>query len=76
MPGALTGTVVGLHRVGEGRLLLCQYRLTERAAVGDAAATALLADLLRWAAVPRPPTVAERLTKEDGRALTYYGYET
>jgi hypothetical protein len=75
VPGALTGTVVGLHRVGAGRLLLCQYRLTERAAAGDAAAAALLADLVAWAAAPRPPTVAERVVKDDGRALTYYSYD-
>jgi hypothetical protein len=75
VPGAITGTVVGLHRVGAGHLILCQYRLTERAAAGDAAATALLADLVRWAADPRPPTVAERTTKDDGRALTYYRYD-
>jgi hypothetical protein len=75
VPGAITGTVVGLHQVGPGRLILCQYRLSERAAAGDAAACALLADLVRWAAAPRMPTVAERTTKDDGRALTYYGYD-
>lgn len=74
VPGSITGTVVGLHRVGAGRLLLCQYRLAARAAAGDAAASALLADLVRWAADPRPPTIAERVTKDDGRALTYYSF--
>ena len=31
VPGAVSGTVVGLHRVGEGRLILCQYRLVQPA---------------------------------------------
>ncbi len=74
VPGSITGTVVGLHRVGSGRLILCQYRLTAGAAGGDAAARALLADLVRWAADPRPPTAADRVTKDDGRALTYYSF--
>jgi hypothetical protein len=74
VPDSVTGTVVGLHRVGAGRLLLCQYRLAAPAAVGDAAASALLSDLVRWAADPRPATRAERLTKDDGRALTYYSF--
>ena len=72
VPGALTGTVVGAQEVGAGRLLLCQYRLVDRAAAGDAAAGALLADLLAWAASPRPQTRVERTMKDDGRALTYY----
>ncbi|MEP6697138.1 MAG: glycoside hydrolase family 2 TIM barrel-domain containing protein [Pseudonocardiales bacterium] len=74
LPGSITGTVVGLHRVAAGRLLLCQYRLAARAAGGDPAARALLADLVQWAAAPRPPTDSERVTKDDGRALTYYSF--
>jgi hypothetical protein len=65
---------VGAHAVGAGRLLLCQYRLLEPAARGDAAARALLGDLVRWAAGPRPPTRAERVRKPDGRALTWYSW--
>ena len=72
VPGSLTGTVVGGLAVGGGRLLLCQYRLVDRAAAGDAAARALLVDLLTWAASPRSVTRVERTTKDDGRALTYY----
>jgi hypothetical protein len=74
VPGSLTGTVVGGQAVGHGRLLLCQYRLVDRAARGDAAAGALLTDLVTWAAAPRPRTVAERTVKNDGRALTYYSF--
>jgi hypothetical protein len=75
VPGSITGTVVGLHRVGTGRLILCQYRLAGRAAAGDAAACALLADLVRWAADPPVPTVAERTRMPDGRAITWYSWE-
>lgn len=75
VPGALTGTVVGEHRVGAGRLLLCQYRLQDRAAAGDVAARALLADLVNRAASPRSPTVAEPTVREDGRTITYYSFE-
>ena len=57
-PRAITGTVVGAQRVGAGRLIFCQYRLADRAAAGDAAAQALLADLVRWAAAPRAPADA------------------
>lgn len=75
VPGSLTGTVVGGHRVGDGRLLLCQYRLVRQAVAGDAGARGLLADLVTWAAAPRPPTRSERTVKDDGRGLTYYSYE-
>jgi hypothetical protein len=74
VPGALTATVVGSHTVGPGRLLLCQYRLTGRALAGDAAARALLADLVRWAADPRPAMGVEATVKDDGRRLTYYSF--
>ena len=72
VPGALTGTIVGAVDAGGGRLVLCQYRLVDRAAEGDVAARALLADLLRWAALPRPVMDARRGTKADGRATTTY----
>lgn len=72
VPGAVTGTVVGAHRVGTGRLLLCQYRVTRRAALGDPAAGALLADVVRWAADPRPALVRRQLDPADGGAVTYY----
>jgi len=74
-PGAMTGTVVGEHRVGRGRLIFCQYRLLEPARRGDAAARALLADLVSWAREPRPSLRAEVLTKDDGRTLTLYSFE-
>ena len=51
-PGALTGTLVGVEPAGSGRVVFCQYRLAERAVAGDAAAAALLADLVRLAAAP------------------------
>ncbi|HVF73790.1 MAG TPA: glycoside hydrolase family 2 TIM barrel-domain containing protein, partial [Acidimicrobiales bacterium] len=74
VPGALTGTVLGSHAVGRGRLVFCQYRLTDRAASGDAAACALLADILRWAAAPRPVMGREAVTKDDGRQLFAYSW--
>ncbi|HLL66882.1 MAG TPA: glycoside hydrolase family 2 TIM barrel-domain containing protein [Micromonosporaceae bacterium] len=75
VPGAITGTVVGRHQVGDGRLLLCQYRLVEPARRGDAAARALLGDLVRWAADPRPEMAMATVPSDDGRVITYYGYE-
>jgi hypothetical protein len=74
VPGSITGTVVGSHSVGRGRLVLCQYRLLRPALHGDAAACALLADLVRWAAAPRAATQADRVRKPDGRALTWYSW--
>jgi hypothetical protein len=71
----VSGTVVGAHRVGEGRLIVCQYRLVQPAVRGDAAARALLADVVRWAADPRTPTVGEPDKTTDGRALTFYRYD-
>jgi hypothetical protein len=75
VPGSITGSVVGATPVGPGRLILCQYRLLGPAARGDAAACALLADLITWAAAPRPVTAAERTRKPDGRALTWYSWD-
>ena len=74
VPGSITGWVVGAHAVGPGRLICCQYRLTERAVHEDAAAQALLADVVRWAANPRPPTHHRSEPMPDGRTLTYYSY--
>jgi hypothetical protein len=44
-----TGTLVGSHPCGRGRLVFCQYRLARQAAAGDPAAQSLLADLVRLA---------------------------
>jgi hypothetical protein len=74
VPGSITGWVVGMHRVGAGRLICCQYRLTARAAAADAAAQALLADIVAWAAAPRPPTQRRETTLVDGRSLSFYDY--
>ena len=74
VPGAMTGTVLGSHQVGPGRLVFCQYRLTERAASGDAAACAILGDVLRWASEPRPVMRKRPSVKEDGRMLIAYSW--
>ena len=71
-PRAATGTVLGSHAVGAGRMIVCQYRLCAGAAAGDVVARAVLADLLRWAAEPRPVLERERIIKDDGRSLTFY----
>jgi hypothetical protein len=75
VPGAMTGTVLGSHAVGAGRLVLCQYRLSARAAAGGAAARALLAEVLRWAGEPRPVLHKEESVKDDGRALISYSWD-
>ena len=72
VPGALTGTVVGAHDAGAGRLVYCQYRLARPAAAGDPAARAILGDLLRWIARPRPVVEKRVLVKDDGRSLTEF----
>ena len=74
VPGALTGTLLGSHPVGPGRLVFCQYRLTDRASAGDAAACAILGDVLRWASEPRPVMARASLTKDDGRRLVAYSW--
>jgi Glycosyl hydrolases family 2, TIM barrel domain/Glycosyl hydrolases family 2, sugar binding domain/Glycosyl hydrolases family 2 len=51
-PDPARGTVVGACPAGAGRLLVCQFRLAERAAAGDPTARALLADLVRLTASP------------------------
>jgi hypothetical protein len=72
VPGALTGTVVGSHGVGRGRLVFCQYRVAHRAAGGDVAALAVLGDLIRWATLPRPVVERQDIVKDDGRRLYNY----
>ncbi|HVL03398.1 MAG TPA: glycoside hydrolase family 2 TIM barrel-domain containing protein, partial [Acidimicrobiales bacterium] len=74
VPDALTGTVVGSHEVGAGRLIFCQYRLCAPAARGDAAALALLADLVRWASMPRPLLDMEHDALADGRRVARYSH--
>ncbi|CAN5703085.1 hypothetical protein BH20ACT1_BH20ACT1_00430 [soil metagenome] len=76
VPGAMAGAVVGSHQVGEGRLIFCQYRLCERAAGGDGAARALLADLVRWAALPRRRLEVEESRLADGRRVARYSHTT
>ncbi|HYN98149.1 MAG TPA: hypothetical protein VEU28_00590, partial [Actinomycetota bacterium] len=68
-PDAMTGTLIGCTSVGSGKLVICQYRVCEQTISGDAAACAVLADVLQ--APNRLSRVAEkeRITKEDGRAL-------
>jgi hypothetical protein len=72
VPGAMTGTVLGSHAAGAGHLVFSQYRLKERAASGDAAACALLADVMAWAGEPRPVMHKEESVKDDGRTLIAY----
>jgi hypothetical protein len=48
-PRGTTGTLIGSHPCGRGRLVFCQYRLARPAAAGDPAAQSLLADLVRLA---------------------------
>jgi hypothetical protein len=74
VPGSITGTVVGGHAVGAGELIFCQYRLSERTVAGDAAARALLADVVAWAADPPARMVRRPVTKADGRSLTFYSW--
>ena len=49
-PRGTTGTIVGAHENGHGRLVFCQYRLAHRVLRGDPVARGLLADLVRLAA--------------------------
>jgi hypothetical protein len=76
MPGAMTGTIIGSHGVDGGRMIVCQYRLCRRVAEGDAAATAILRDVLRWACKPRPVMEKLSTTKTDGRAITSYSWHS
>ncbi|HZG35980.1 MAG TPA: glycoside hydrolase family 2 TIM barrel-domain containing protein [Gaiellaceae bacterium] len=73
-PRPATGTVVGATAVGAGTLIVCQYRLAEPAVAGDAAASALLADLVGWAQRPAPRYVRETSAAGDGRELHRYTF--
>jgi hypothetical protein len=75
-PNAVTGRIIGSHRVGPGRLIVCQYRLVNAAVAGDAAARAVLADLVAWAADPPPRMGRERVVRDDGRTVRFYSWET
>jgi hypothetical protein len=70
----MTGAVVGSTAVGPGRLVFCQYRLTAPAAGGDAAARAVLADVVRWAAVERPVLDIEEATIAGDRRAGRYAH--
>lgn len=74
VPGSMNGVVVGSHQVGPGRLVFCQYRLCAGAVMGDAAARALLADLLRWASEARPALMTEESRLADGRRVARYSH--
>ncbi|HVF06518.1 MAG TPA: glycoside hydrolase family 2 TIM barrel-domain containing protein [Frankiaceae bacterium] len=74
-PNSVTGRIVGSHRVGSGRLIVCQYRLVGPAVRRDAAALAVLGDIVTWAADPRPRFTRERVVKDDGRHLSFYSWE-
>ncbi|HEX2053014.1 MAG TPA: glycoside hydrolase family 2 TIM barrel-domain containing protein [Actinomycetota bacterium] len=71
-PDPLTGTLIGSTAVGAGSLVFCQYRLCEHAAVGDAAALAVLADVIRAPERLASRPVVERMTKSDGRRLSLW----
>lgn len=72
VPGAMTGTIIGSHPVGAGRVVLCQYRVCASAADGDAAALAILVDLVRWATEGRRDLDVERTALGDGRRVSRY----
>lgn len=74
-PGGLTGTVVGAHQVGSGRLVMCQYRLATRVSAADPTARAVLADVLNWAGTPPAAMNRERSAMPDGRHLVRYSWE-
>jgi len=76
VPWALTGTIVGCQPSGRGRLFFCQYLLADRAKVGDAAAQAVLGDLLRWLVLPRRALTREQVTRDDGRIVRFYRFGT
>jgi hypothetical protein len=75
-PHAVTGRIIGSHRVGAGRLVVCQYRLVEPALAGDAAALAVLGDLVVWACDPKPRMTRDRIVRDDGRTVSFYSWET
>jgi hypothetical protein len=73
-PHAMTGTIVGEHAVGPGRLVFCQYRLVEAALRGDAAGTSILTDLVDRCGPPAGPPARETLSGADGRLLHRYSF--
>jgi len=73
-PNPMTGTIVGSHAVGSGTMIVCQYRVAEGAAAGDAAAAALLADLVRWAQRAGPRFDRKLADAGDGRELLVYSF--
>jgi hypothetical protein len=76
-PDEIAGTVVGEAQVGPGRLVVCQFPLAAGLREGDPMASAVLADLLRHLAAPRPGLRADHGRLADGRDITYYaGRET
>jgi len=75
VPDPLTGTVVGSAPVGRGRLVFSQYRVCDASERGDAAACALLTDLVRWSAQARRVTRAERARLDDGRSVARFRHE-
>ena len=74
VPDPLVGAVIAAGPAGRGRLIACQFRLTDRAAAGEPAASALLGDLLRFAAAPGPAMARHRATTADGRPVMVYGF--
>ncbi len=68
-PYPLAGTLIGCTFVGSGRLIFCQYRLCERAGSGDAAARAVLADVIRSPERLARAALKESMAKPDGRNL-------
>ena len=69
-PGLVRGTVVGVHPVGAGRLIVCQLRLLD----GEVAALCLLSELVRWAAAPGEAMARERVTLTDGRGMIFFSF--
>jgi len=74
VPNAVTGTIIGSHAVGAGRLVYCQYRLATQINAGDSAARAILADLVRWTARPSAVQTRETMATDDGRSLLAYSW--
>ena len=74
LAGAVIGTVVGSHQVGPGRLVFCQYQLCSGPAESDAAARAVMADLIAWAGRPRRTLVVEEARLADGRRVARYSH--
>jgi hypothetical protein len=69
---ATSGTVVGSHQVGPGRLVFCQFEVCARASAGDEVGRGVLVDLIRWAVVPRPTLVVDESCHAGGRRVARY----